>query len=443
MLIVIARGLFGVACLLGLLWLCSTNRRAVNWRLVAGGTALQTALAALFFLAPGTAAVLDPVAEFFVRITDFSADGARMVFGDLSDLGKMGRVFGPDGAFVFAFRILPTIIFFSALTSVLYYMGILQRIVFAFAWVMKRAMRLSGAESLAAAGEVFLGQTESALLVKPYVPTMTRSEIATMMVGGMATIAGGVMAAYIAMLGGTSHEEQVKFAHWLLCASLMNAPAAVVAAKILVPETEQIRGDLHIPREKAGANFFDALAGGTTEGLALALNVGAMLIAFVAFASLINWLLGGIGGVVPAGGGASLNNWISSASGGVFPALSLQAVFGTLMTPVAWLMGCDAPDLLRAGQLLGTKMALNEFIAYDQLAAMRTAGLVNAKTVFLSTFALCGFANIASIGIQLGGIGSLAPEQRSTLAALGLRAMFGGTLASVVTATIAGLFYQG
>lgn len=443
MTILILRALLGVFCLLGLLWLCSVDRKAVNWRLIGGGLLLQLLLAVAFFTIPATASVLQPVAEFFVRITDFSIDGAQLLFGKLVDIPTMEKVLGENSGFLFAFRVLPTIIFFSALTSALYYLGILQRIVYVFAWVMKRMMRLSGAESLAVAGEVFLGQTESALLVKPYLPKMTRSEIAAMMIGGMGTLAGGVMAAYIAKLGGVDYDERVKYGTWLLCASLMNAPACIVAAKILVPETEPILEDLSVPRGKTGCNFFDALAAGTTEGLQLALNVGAMLIAFVAFAALVNWMLAGLGGVIPVGGGASLNQWIASASGNVFSGLSLQSIFGIAMTPIAWLMGVDSADLLRAGQLLGTKLALNEYVAYDQLSIFKQAGQMSARAVFLSTFALCGFANLGSIGIQLGGMGVLAPEKRPVLAGLGIRALIGGTIASILTATIAGVFFRG
>lgn len=433
----IARGLFGLIVLIALLYALSLDRRRVNWRLIAGGLTLQLLLAAAFFTTDITSKIMRPVAQLFVAITDFSGEGARMVFGKLVDLPTTGKLFGSDGAFIFAFQVLPTIIFFSALTSVLYYLGVLQRIVYVFAWVMKRVMRLSGAESLAAAGEVFLGQTESALLVKPYVPRMTRSELATMMIGGMATIAGGVMSAYIGMLGGTDEAAKLKFAEWLLCASLMSAPAAIVVAKLLVPERDAIDENLSVPRDEVGSNFFDSLARGTSEGLSLALNVGAMLIAFVAFAALVNGALGWVGAHIPVGGGAALNDWIRDVSGGVFESLSLQAIFGTLMAPLAWLIGIDSSEMLRAGQLLGTKLALNEFVAYDLLGK---ATDLSARSVFLLTFALCGFANLGSVGIQLGGIGGLAPSQRSALAALGLRALLGGTVATLMTAAIAGMF---
>lgn len=436
----IARGILGIVVLLAILWLLSLDRRRVNWRIVAGGLFLQLVLAAAFFTTEFTARLMQPVAQLFVDITDFASAGARMVFGNLVDFPTMGRLFGSENAFIFAFQVLPTIIFFSALTSVCYYLGILQRIVYVFAWVMKRLMRLSGAESLAAAGEVFLGQTESALLVKPYIAHMTRSEIATMMIGGMATIAGGVMSAYIAKLGGDSDVEKLRFAQWLLCASLMSAPAAIVVAKMLVPERDKIDENLKVPREDVGANVFDALANGTTQGLTLALNVGAMLIAFVAMAALVNGMLGWVGARIPVGGGAALNDWIRNISGGVFAGLSLQSIFGSVMAPLAWLIGVDGSDMLRGGQLLGTKLALNEFVAYDALAAMKAAGQLGERSIFLLTFALCGFANIGSIGIQLGGIGGLAPTQRATLAALGLRALLGGTVATMMTACLAGMF---
>ncbi len=438
----ILRGLFGIAILLFLAWLFSSDRKHINWRLVLGGLVLQVLLATAFFLCGDvTRMVIDPVAKFFADIVSFSDAGAKMVFGGFADHEWMSRYFGPDSAFVFAFRILPTIIFFSALTSALYYLHVLQWIVYAMAWIMKRLMRLSGAESLAAAGEVFLGQTESALLIKPYVPKMTRSEVATLMIGGLATVAGGVMAAYIGMVGGTDPAQKQEVARNLLCASLMNAPAAIILAKILVPERETVNEDLSVPRERLGTNLFDAIAGGTSEGLKLALNVGAMLIAFVAMAALLNYFLQGVGHL-PIGGGRSLNDWIISASGGAFPdGLSLQSIFGTLMAPVAWVAGVDSGNLLPAGQLLGTKLALNEFVAYSDLGKMKSA--LNSKTVFLMQFALCGFANFGSIGIQLGGIATIAPTQRQTLAKLGARALFGGTVACLLSAAVAGMFFRG
>ncbi len=435
----IARGLFGVVVLLAIAWACSDARRKVNWRLIGGGLLLQALLAMAFFqFGSYTQAIINPVAKFFADVTSFSDEGARMLFGPFIDDALMQKLFG-NQSFVFAFRVLPTIIFFSALTSVLYYLGILQRIVFAFAWVMKRLMHLSGAESLAAAGEVFLGQTESALLIKPYLPKMTRSEILTLMIGGMATIAGGVMAAYISMLSAGDPTKKLEVARNLLCASLMNAPAAIIIAKLLLPEREAINDKLEVPKEKMGSNIFDALAAGTTEGLQLAINVGAMLIAFVAMVYLVNYFLGGVG-LMPIGGGQNLNQGIATWSGGVFTGLSLQSILGTLFAPFAWLIGVNGgSDILQSGSMLGTKVALNEFIAYDQLGQLK--GSLDGRTVFLMQFALCGFANVSSIGIQLGGISTIAPSQRQTLAKLGLKALLGGTLATLLSAAVAGCFY--
>lgn len=435
------RSCFGIVVILAIAWCFSESRRRINWRLIVGGMTLQLLLAAAFFQFSGaTQAVINPIAQFFADVTSFSDEGARMLFGPFVDNALMQGVFG-NQFYVFAFRVLPTMIFFSALTSVLYYLGVLQKIVFGFAWIMKRLMRLSGAESLAAAGEVFLGQTESVLLIKPYLPKMTRSEILTLMVGGMATIAGGVMAAYISMLSGGDDSKKLEIARNLLCSSLMNAPAAIVMAKLLLPECEEINEELHVPKEKLGSNALDAMATGTTEGMHLALNVGAMLISFVAMVYLINYFLGGIGNL-PLGGGQNLNAAISTWSGGVFSGLSLQSILGTICAPLAWLIGVDGSyDILQSGQLLGTKLALNEFISYDQLGKLQ--GSLNGKTVFLMQFALCGFANLSSIGIQLGGISTIAPSQRQNLAKLGLKALLGGTLATLLSATIAGCFYAG
>lgn len=416
MLVDLLRALLGLACLIGFGVLFSENRRAIDWRLVGGGLTLQILLALVFLVVPGGNWIFDRLATFFVWITDFSAEGAKFVFGELAD----GR---SNFGFIFAFQVLPTIIFFSALCSVLYYMGALQKLVWAFAWVSKKFMRLSGAESLAAAAEIFLGQTESPLMIKPYIDRMNRSEIFALMTGGMATIAGGVLLAYISFLGGDDDKQKVAFAKFLLCASFMAAPASLVVAKLLIPQTEPIDGSLHVPKEKIGANVLDALANGTSEGLKLAANVGAMLIAFVAFAALVNGCLTGIGG------------WFG------YPQLSLNLLLGYLFAPVAWIIGVDWAEAPQIGALIGTKLVLTEFIAYKDLGALKAAGALSPRTVFIATFALCGFANFASIGIQLGGTGSIAPGQRPTIAALGFKAVLGGTMATLMTATLAGAFY--
>jgi CNT family concentrative nucleoside transporter len=418
MLVDLTRALLGIACLIGIGVACSENRRAIDWRLVAGGLTLQLILALLFLVVPGANRVFDGLASFFVWVTDFSKEGAMFVFGALADPAAMGEALGPKRAFLFAFQVLPTIIFFSALCSMLYYCGILQKVVWAFAWVSKRFMKLSGAESLAAAAEIFLGQTESPLMIKPYIDKMNRSEIFALMTGGMATIAGGVLLAYISILGGTDEAQRVAYAKFLLCASFMAAPASLVVAKLLVPQTEPIDSSLKVPRDKLGANFLDALANGTSEGLKLAANVGAMLIAFIAFAALVNGLLSQL-----------------------HPSLSLDLILGKIFAPVAWLIGVDWADCGKVGGLIGTKLVLNEFVAYQQLGDLKAAGTLSAKSIYLSTFALCGFANFASIGIQLGGTGGIAPGQRPTIAALGFKAVLGGTMATLMTASLAGAFY--
>ena len=427
----ILRGLLGVIVLLAICFVISSNRRSINWRLVIGGVLLQGVLALLILMTP-FGLVVDAVSGAFVKLLAFTDVGAGFLFGDLLDAGKYG----------FAFKVLPTIIFVSALTSALYYMGVLQWVVFGFAWIMKRLMRLSGAESLATAANVFVGQTEAPLVVKPYVEKMTRSEIMALMTGGMATIAGSVFGLYIVTLGGGDPELQLEVARRLLTASMMNAPAALLVAKMLVPETDQINEDLFVPRDHQGSNLLDALANGTSQGMKLALNVAAMLLVFVALIAMINAGFGWLGGI---GGGEGETGFgdglIRNPSGGVFENLSLEALVGFVFAPLAWVVGVESGDLLQVGQLLGTKMVTNEFIAYTQLQGLQGTGELGAKSIFLSTFALCGFANFSSIGIQLGGIGALAPGQRPTLAALGFKAMFGGTIASLITASIAGMFF--
>lgn len=428
----IARGLLGVVVLLGVCLLLSNHRRGINWRLVGGGIALQALLGVLILATP-FGIVVEWISGRFVILLGYSDKGAEFMFGELIDASRYG----------FAFKVLPTILFVAALTSLFYYLGILQRIVFGFAWVMKRLMRLSGAESLAAAANVFVGQTEAPLVVKPYIAGMTRSELMALMTGGFATIAGSVFGLYVVTVGGDDAAMQVEVARQLLTASMMNAPAALLVAKILVPERDEFEEDLHVPREKVGRNALDALARGTTEGLKLALNVAAMLIVFVAVIALLNGILGWVGGLGRGEGGGWIDDAVVSASGGIYGGLSLEAVLGFLFAPVAAAIGAEWTDVLRLGQLLGTRMVANEFVAYLQLGEMTSGeNALSPKSVFLATFALCGFANFASIGIQIGGIGALAPERRSDLALLGFRSMIGGTIASLLTASIAGMFFS-
>jgi len=386
-------------------------------------------LLAFLILATPFRGMVEAISAGFVTLLGFSDIGARFMFGELVDASSYG----------FAFKVLPVILFVSALTSALYYLGVLQRIVFGFAWVMTRLMKLSGAESLAAAANIFVGQTEAPLVVKPYLSAMTRSELMALMTGGMATIAGSVFGLYVVTLGGGDPLVEAAVANQLLTASMMNAPAALYVAKILVPEREAIREDLFVPKDRHGRNLLDAIAGGTSEGLKLALNVAAILIVFVALIAMLNAVLGWVGGL----GGATgwIDGIISRASGGVFPTLSMEAILGFAFAPVAAAVGADWGDVLRFGQLLGMRLVSNEFVAYLKLSEMKEAAVLSSKTIFLATFALCGFANISSIGIQIGGIGSLAPERRGDLAELGFLAMIGGTIASLLTASIAGIFY--
>jgi len=433
----IPRALCGIIGLLAVAFLLSTDRKRINTRVVLGGLGLQLIIAFGVLKIAWVEALFGRIAHLFSVALQVSVDASAFVFGTLADFDKMNEVFDGEG-FVFAFMALPSILFFSALSSILYYFGILQLVVRGMAWVMSRVMRLSGAESLAAAANVFVGQTEAPLIVKPYISKMTRSEMLALMVGGMATIAGSVFAIYMGMLGGSDQESRLLFGKFLLCASAMNAPAALLFAKILIPETEEVDRVVKVNRQEIGRNPIDALANGTTEGLKLALNVAAMLISFYAFILLINYFLSFIGGL-SVNSEADLNQWISKATDSRFVELSLQAIFGFLFAPIAWLIGVPSHEILEVGQLIGTKLFATEFFAFADLAELHSAGL-SERSVYLSTFALCGFANFMSIGIQIGGIGSLAPERRTELASLGIKALVGGTLASLLSASIAGLF---
>jgi CNT family concentrative nucleoside transporter len=434
----IPRALCGIIGLLAVAFLLSTDRKRINTRVVLGGLGLQLIIAFGVLKIAWVEALFGWIAHLFSVALQVSVDASAFVFGTLADFDKMNDVFDGEG-FVFAFMALPSILFFSALSSILYYFGILQLVVRGMAWVMSRVMRLSGAESLAAAANVFVGQTEAPLIVKPYISKMTRSEMLALMVGGMATIAGSVFAIYMGMLGGSDQESRLLFGKFLLCASAMNAPAALLFAKILIPETEEVDRVVKVNRQEIGRNPIDALANGTTEGLKLALNVAAMLISFYAFILLINYFLSFIGGLSVNSEADDLNQWISKATDSRFVELSLQAIFGFLFAPIAWLIGVPSHEILEVGQLIGTKLFATEFFAFADLAELHSAGL-SERSVYLSTFALCGFANFMSIGIQIGGIGSLAPERRTELASLGIKALVGGTLASLLSASIAGLF---
>ena len=428
-LVSLGRGALGMAVLLLLAFLFSTNRRRINWKTTGIGLGLQLLLAIGVLKVPAVQWVFNQLGRFFNGILEFTAAGSTFLFGNLMNLENAHI------GYVFAFQILPTIIFFSALTSVLYYLGVIQKIVSGLAWLLTRFLGISGPESLSVAGNIFLGQTEAPLLIKAYLEKMNRSEMLLVMVGGMATVAGGVLAAYIGFLGGSDPQLRLEFARHLIAASVMAAPGAIVVSKMLYPQTEPIDTEIRISSEKIGSNLLDAIANGTTEGLKLAVNVGAMLLVFVAFIAMVNGILDWMGGLT------ALNDWIAAHS--PYGKLSLEALLGALFAPVMWLIGVDSADIMQMGQLLGIKLAASEFVGYIQLAELKDVAsathLGYQKSVIMATYMLCGFANFASIGIQIGGIGSLAPGQRKTLSEFGLRAVLGGTLASLLSATIAGM----
>ncbi len=424
----IGRGLLGLVVLLALAFLFSSNRKAIQWKVVGVGIGVQLILALSILKISFVQAFFEFCGKIFVKILDFTRDGSIFLFGDMLKVESFG--------FIFAFQVLPTIIFFSALTSVLFYFGIIQKVVYGLAWVFTKLLNISGAESLSVAGNTFLGQTEAPLMIKEYLPAMNKSEILLVMVGGMATVAGGVLSAYISFLGGDDPVARLEFAKHLLAASIMAAPGAIVISKVLVPQTEGINSNIEVSRQKVGSNFLDALSNGTTEGLKLAVNVGAMLLVFFAFIAMVNFVFIKFGDVT------SLNDWIRSASGGTYTKLSLEVILGYTFAPLMWLIGVAPADIALVGQLLGEKIIASEFVGYTSLASLKSAdAFTEKKSIIMATYMLCGFANFASIGIQIGGIGSLAPSQRKVLSEFGLKALIGGTLASLLSATIIGAIY--
>lgn len=422
------RGALGMAVLVLISFLFSSNRKAINWKTVGIGLSLQILIAIGVLKVRFIQYLFDQIGSIFVNILEFTRAGSQFLFeGLVVDMDTFG--------YIFAFQVLPTIIFFSALTSVLYYLGVIQVVVKWMAWLLSKTLGISGAESLSVAGNIFLGQTEAPLLIKAYLEKMNKSEILLVMIGGMATVAGAVLAAYIGFLGGDDPELRLVFAKHLLAASVMAAPGAIVISKILYPQTEKVNTDVEVSSEKIGANILDAIANGTTEGLKLALNVGAMLLVFVAFIAMINGILGWVGDI------STLNTWIAANS--PYTEFSLEAILGTIFAPLMWLIGVANEDIMLMGQLLGIKLAASEFVGYIQLADLKNVAsgvhFTYNKSVIMATYMLCGFANFASIGIQIGGIGSLAPGQRKVLSSFGMKAVLGGSLASLLSATIAGM----
>ncbi len=422
----IFRGLVGVLVLLGLGYLISADRKNIPWRTVAVGLIFQIVLAIGILYIPAVQWLFEFFGKLFVVILDCTKVGTEFLLGGLLDTSKYG--------YIFLFQVLPTIIFFSALTSILFYFGIIQKIVWALAWVFTRLMKLSGAEALSVAGNIFLGQTESPLMIKAYLSKMKNSEIMLVMTGGMATLAGGVLAAYIALLGGDDPALRLEFAKHLLTASVMAAPAAIVFSKMIVPPDREIDREIVITRENIGSNVLDAISNGTTEGLKLVANVAAMLIAFIALIALFNVIFWKIGDWT------GLNDIIAGSTNGRYSELSLQFLLGYIFSPVMWLIGVCSDDIVLVGRLLGEKLILTEFIGYISLADLKASGMfAETKSIIMATYVLCGFANFASIGIQIGGIGALAPNKRVLLSKYGMRSLVAGTLASLLSATIIGI----
>ncbi|WP_179008892.1 NupC/NupG family nucleoside CNT transporter [Winogradskyella forsetii] len=435
------RGVLGMVTLIFIAFLFSSNRKAINWKTVGLGLLFQLIIAIGVLKIDFVKSAFEFIGQGFIAILGFTQAGSEFLFGGMLDVNSFG--------FIFAFQVLPTIIFFSALTSVLFYLGLIQKVVKGMGWLLTKVLGISGAESLSVAGNIFLGQTEAPLLIKAYLEKMNKSEILLVMIGGMATVAGAVLAAYIGFLGGEDEALQLFYAKHLLAASVMAAPGAIVISKILFPQTEKINTEVAVSQEKIGSNILESIANGTTEGLRLAVNVGAMLLVFVAFIAMINGILGGVAGF----DGIIIERWNINwhftslneviAANTPYDSLSLEFILGYVFAPLMWLIGVASEDMALMGQLLGIKLAASEFIGYIQLADLKnvanTTHLTYEKSIIMATYMLCGFANFASIGIQIGGIGSLAPGQRTQLSKFGMKALIGGTLASLVSATIAGM----
>lgn len=422
----IMRGLLGIVVLLTIAVACSSNRKKIPWKTVGIGLLIQLTLAIGILRVGWVQQIFEGIGKLFVSILDFTNSGSIFLFGDLMNADSYG--------FIFVFQILPTIVFFASLTSLLFYLGIIQVVVKFLALALTKILKISGAESLSVIGNIFLGQTEAPLMIKAYLERMTKSEILLVMIGGMATVAGGVLAAYIGFLGGDDPMMRLEFAKHLLAASVMAAPGAIVIAKILYPQTEKIKNEVSVSIQNIGSNALDAISNGTVEGIKLATTIGGMLLVFVAFIAMFNGVLGWIGDWT------TLNDWFAANT--IYDSFSLESILGIIFAPLMWIMGVPTPDIMPMGQLLGLKLAASEFVGYIQLAElkdpMNIVHLQYQKSIIIATYMLCGFANFASIGIQIGGIGSLAPSQRKVLSQFGIRALIGGTLASLISAVIAG-----
>jgi len=430
----IAFGFTGLAVLISIAFAFSNSKKSINWIQVAIGLSMQIVFAFFVIKTSWGADIFDFIGSIFVRIISFTNEGSAFIFGPLADQGIFDKAFPESmqnmgNGFLFAFQVLPTIIFFSSLMAVLYHLGVMQKIVQSMAWVMAKLLKISGAESISVAANVFIGQTEAPLVVRPYIDPMTKSELFTLMVGGMATIAGGVLAAYVGLLGGSDPALQLYYAKHLLSASIMAAPATIVIAKILIPEREQSQtmGDVKVKVEKNASNVIEAAATGAADGLSLALNVAGMLLAFIALIAMVNFILSGI-----------ITGWFGLTTTGGEP-VTLEIILGYVLSPVAWIIGVPWEDALNVGSLIGIKVTLNEFVAYLQLSQLAPTGVMSDKAILISTYALCGFANFSSIAIQIGGIGGIAPKRKSDIAKLGMKAILGGSIATLMTATIAGV----
>ena len=426
-LVSLLRGVTGMLVLIFTAFLLSNNRRAISWKTVGIGLFIQILIAIGVLKINFIKNIFEILGGFFIKVLEFTGEGTKMLLGEFGNIETYG--------FIFVFQALPVIIFFSALTSILYYFGVIQKIVGFLAWGLTRIFKISGAESLSVAGNIFLGQTEAPLLIKAYLDKMNRSEIFLVMVGGMATVAGSVLGAYIGFLGGNDPILRLEFAKSLLAASVMAAPGAIVIGKIIYPQTEKVENDVTISREKIGSNLLSAISIGTGEGIKMAVNVGAMLLVFIALIAMLSNIFSVIGDVL------GINNWILKNT--IYSNLSIEFLLGYLFAPIVWIIGVAKEDIALMGQLLGVKLVASEFVGYTQLVELKNdlnpIHFSYQKSIIMATYMLCGFANFASIGIQIGGIGIIAPKIKKILTELGLKAMIAGTLVSLMSATIAGI----